>query len=773
MALKAPFSVEATNTGEIRRLRVVVRGAVQGVGFRPFLYRLASELKLPGWARNSSEGVLAEVEGEPRILEIFLLRIESEKPPHSYITGIEPVYLDAAGFQDFSILPSDDSGVKTALVLPDIAVCPECIEEIFDPANRRYLYPFTNCTHCGPRYSIIAALPYDRPNTSMRVFQMCQRCRAEYENPADRRFHAQPNACPQCGPQLELWDGGGSLIAEKRDALLSAADAVKAGKIVAVKGLGGFHLVADAGNDEAVSELRLRKAREEKPFALMYHSLEAVEEACEVSAMERRLLLSPECPIVLLKRKRGLRSTSGVAEAVAPGNPHLGIMLPYTPLHHILMRELGFPVAATSGNLSDEPICIDEREALERLGAVADLFLIHNRRILRGVDDSIVRVVLGRELTLRRARGYAPLPLKRRTGGADVLAVGGHLKNTIALAKGENVFLSQHLGDLETAAAYRGFRDAVDSFQILFDVKPEAAVCDLHPDYFSTGFAEKTGLETLKVQHHYAHILSCMAENEIEAPALGVAWDGTGYGLDGTIWGGEFLLVEGAFFRRAAHFRTFPLPGGDIAAREPRRSALGLLYEIFGEEVFRWQTLPTLKAFTALELKNLRRMLKGGINSPKTSSAGRLFDAAASILDVRHISGYEGSAAMEMEYLTDGADASDKYQYIIREGNSPWVIDWAPMFRMMIYDLLEDVPLSSISARFHFTLSEFIVDIALRAGLEKVALSGGCFQNKCLTELAVNRLMSEGFKPYWHQRVPPNDGGIALGQVAAVKHIKG
>jgi hydrogenase maturation protein HypF len=529
----------------MKRIKIKIQGAVQGVGFRPFIYRLAAELQLKGWVINSSQGVFIEAEGNLPELESFLVRIYKEKPPQAFIQSLEHSLLDPAGYRKFEIRQSEETGKKTALVLPDIATCPDCLREIFDPGDRRYYYPFTNCTNCGPRFSIIEALPYDRLNTTMKKFPMCERCRSEYENPADRRFHAQPNACPDCGPQLEFWDNAGNVIASRQDALLSSVQVIREGKIVAIKGLGGFHLMVDAANPEAVQRLRLRKRREEKPFALMFPSLEDIKQHCFVSNLEERLLLSAESPIVLLQRRQQSQirnPKSEIAEGVVPGNPYLGVLLPYTPLHYILMDELGFPVVATSGNISDEPICFEEHEALKRLGDIADFFMVHNRPIIRHVDDSIARIMAGRELIIRRARGYAPLPITLKNSLPPTLAVGAHLKNTVAMAVKNQVFISQHIGDLETEASYRAFREVIDSFSRLYETEPVSVVCDGHPDYLSTQYARERGLPLTTVQHHYAHILSCMAENELEPPVLGISWDGTGYGSDGTIWGGRHHL---------------------------------------------------------------------------------------------------------------------------------------------------------------------------------------------------------------------------------------
>ena len=617
------------NETDKARLKITVRGAVQGVGFRPFVYRLATELELTGWVLNSAQGVFIEAEGARDSLQRFLLRLEKEKPERATIQSLDSSFVEAIGYKEFEIRETEDHGAKTALILPDIATCADCLREILDPNDRRLGYPFTNCTNCGPRFSIIEALPYDRARTSMKKFTMCANCEREYRNPVDRRFHAQPNACPVCGPHLEFWDGAGRRDAQRNEALLAAAAMIREGNVVALKGLGGFQLIVDARNEEAVVRLRTRKHREEKPFALLFPSLEMAQSFCEISELEQRLLLSPEAPIVILRKivsslpqgEGGVRAPSRaslqgggehmaaphdphlqffshgeksenetrLADSIAPGNPNLAVMLPYTPLHHLLMRELNFPIVATSGNFCDEPICIDEEEALKRLRGIADFFLVHNRPIVRHVDDSIMRMMHGRELMLRRARGYAPLPIHVHTLKTSTLAVGAHLKNTVALSVGENVFVSQHIGDLETEQAYRAFKNAVADLPRLYEAKPEIIACDMHPEYLSTKFAHEHSKDRrlFPVQHHWAHIAACMAENEIEAPALGVAWDGTGFGPDGTIWGGEFLLAKDGAFERVAHLRQFRLPGGDAAIKEPRRTALGLLYEILGDDL--WQ----------------------------------------------------------------------------------------------------------------------------------------------------------------------------------------
>ncbi len=735
---------------------------------------------------NSSEGVFLEVEGEPPLLAAFLQRLEREKPAIARILSLEHWVLDPVGFTRFEIREST-GGAKTTLILPDLATCADCLRDIADPANRRYRYPFTNCTNCGPRFTIIESLPYDRPRTTMKKFVMCEECAAEYHDPANRRFHAQPNACSKCGPQVKLWNAAGATLASQNDAMLAAAQIIRDGGIVAVKGLGGFHLMVDARSEQAVLKLRQRKRREEKPFALMYPSLEAILDDCECSEIETRLLRSPESPIVLVRR----RSRCALPQAIAPGNPYLGVMVPYTPLHHILLGDLGFPVIATSGNLSEEPICTDQTDALERLHGIADCFLVHDRPILRHVDDSIVREMAGRELVLRRARGFAPLPVTLPEDAPVLMAVGGHQKNTIAAAVGRQVFISQHIGDLETAQSLSSFERVNAAFRQLYELKPAALACDLHPDYSSTQYAQGSGERVVAVQHHYAHALSCMAENELRPPVLAITWDGSGYGPDGTVWGGEVLRIVNGGYERFAHLRTFRLPGGEKAVKEPRRVALAILYEIFGEDAFSLD-LPPLRAFSPAEMRVLRAMLRGRVNSPVTSSAGRLFDAVASLVGIRQMCAFEGQAAMELEFAAGapsegaphlpafsrcgtvnptsaaqmwGTSAGDAaYPFEFRPGKPAMVLDWEPMIRSIIPGQ-ESPPI--VARKFHHTLACMMVAAARQAGERKVVLSGGCFQNRCLTETAIESLKNAGFQPYWHQRVPPNDGGLSLGQIAA------
>jgi hydrogenase maturation protein HypF len=779
------------------RLRVEIQGAVQGVGFRPFVYRLATQMNLAGWVINDTTGVFIEVEGPKDVLDQFLERLAADKPPLSIIQSLESSWLAPASYERFEIRHSDATGAKTALVLPDIATCPECLHEVLDPADRRYRYPFTNCTNCGPRFSIIEALPYDRPNTSMRRFTMCPLCMREYGDPLDRRFHAQPNACPVCGPRLTLYDCGlriadcglkdktdtqdsKSVTAQGADALSRAASALRAGRIIAVKGLGGFHLMVDARNGEALARLRERKPRHAKPFAVMARDLEQVMALCDVSDADAALLTSPESPIVLLQRRPG----APISDQVAPGNPNLGIMLPYTPLHHLLLRELDFPVVATSGNLADEPICTDEEEAMIRLGGIAEAFLVHDRPIVRHVDDSVAWMVEGQPRLLRRARGYAPLPVTLSEPVPTLLAVGAHLKNTVALSVGRQVFISQHIGDLETPEAVDAFERVIADFSRLYEAVPVAIAHDLHPDYLSTRWAKQNcGLpiadcecppertpairNLVGVQHHHAHLAACLADNGITGPALGVTWDGTGYGTDGTIWGGEFLLGDATQVTRVAHLRPFRLPGGDAAVHEPRRVALAMLWETYGgESALEMDDLAPVRALAPAERGLIGQMLRAGVNSPVTTSAGRLFDGVAALIDLHQRVSFEGQAAMALEFAVDKTETG-AYPFVIRGSDDlPLVLDWAPLLEALITDLRHGVGAHIMAARFHNGLADLILEVARRTDRSRVALTGGCFQNRLLTERTAGKLRSAGFQVLLHRQVPPNDGGISLGQIA-------
>jgi len=751
----------------IKAKKCLIRGTVQGVGFRPWVYRLALQYHLKGFVRNTSHGATIEIEGEDRDLQDFVRLIRSEPPAHCHFTKCHFTNIACQGFDQFLILPSLDENQHDALILPDIASCPDCIKETFDRNDRRYLYPFTNCTHCGPRYSIIKSLPYDRCNTSMDKFKMCKACQKEYDDPLDRRFHAQPNACPLCGPQITLWDDQGNAIASSRESLPATVDIIKRGGIVAIKGLGGFCLMADALNEDAVGLLRMRKARPHKPLALMMPSLEMTDQYCQLEPIEAELLSSSQAPIVLL-RKAPLSQTPKIARQAAPDNPYLGCMLPSMPLLHILLRMLNRPVVATSGNLSEEPICIDNAQALKRLKGIADFFLVHDRPIVRHVDDSIVQAVCNKTSILRRARGYAPLPFDIGKDCDGILATGAHQKNTVALGLGSSVIMSQHIGTLDNEVSCQAFEGTISSLKSIYDAPTTKVACDSHPDYASNRYAHAFKKNVLEVQHHHAHVASCMAEHGLSQEVLGVCWDGTGYGPDGTIWGGEFLVTNGRKFSRIAHLKLFALPGGELAVREPKRTALGLLFGLCKGNWQDFKDLPSVKAFNPKELLIIQQMITQKINSPLTSSMGRLFDGIASLTGLCHHISYEGQAAMALEYQVIDKFKLDPYYYeIIPEDYKLKIqsIDWSGIVRGIIDDIRAGENVGLISTRFHLTLVGMIVDIAYQANKPDVVLTGGCFQNKWLVENAVKRLKEEGFKPHWHSQVPTNDGGISLGQM--------
>ena len=748
-----------------KRRRIEITGSVQGVGFRPFVYRLAHQHRFVGWVINDAQGVTLEVQGALEELTRFTERLQGELPPAAVIDELRTAEIPTTEDRGFRILPSDAHGTPTATILADLATCEACRDEFRDPRDRRHNYSFTNCTQCGPRFSIILSLPYDRPRTTMRTFTMCPACQGEFRTPADRRFHAQPNACPRCGPQLRVFRRAGQAVAEGHEALRFAAAALLESRIVAVKGLGGFHLMLDARDATAVETLRSAKPRRDKPLALMVRDLDQAHRLCLLTPEDEHLLTSAEAPILLLPRQ----SDAQVAGGVAPGNPYLGIMLPYTPLHHLLLHELDFPLVATSGNLADEPICTDETEARERLSDIADLFLVHNRPIARHVDDSVAWNIEGESRLLRLGRGYAPRPIRLCQSIPTILAVGGQLKNAVALGSEHRAFISQHIGDLETPEALEAFERTITDFLDLYDTSPVAVAHDLHPDYASTRWARDQrderldGLPRIAVQHHHAHLASCLADNDCEEPALGIIWDGTGYGTDGAVWGGEFLKGDASGFERVAHLRPFRLPGGEAAIREPRRSALALLWETQGETALRQPGLPSIEAFRPTECDLLGNMLARDVNCPMTTSAGRLFDGVASLLGLAQRSSFEGQAAMALEFIAD-ENETESYP-IALESNGLFVLDWRPMIAALTTDIAAGVAPARVSARFHNGLIGAMVRIAERVGTPRVALSGGCFQNRRLVERAASRLRTAGFQPLLHRQVPPNDGGIALGQL--------
>lgn len=774
----------------IQRWTIVVRGVVQGVGFRPFVYNAARSRGLAGWVQNEADTVRIEVRGPVADLETFSESLRCDLPPQARIDAMEVTRSEAAGDgqPEFVIRPSAGEGKPRPTIPADLATCHACLAEILAPGERRHEYPFTNCTNCGPRWSIIVALPYDRPRTGMAGFRMCRECEAEYRDPADRRFHAQPIACPQCGPRLELLDADGRSKSVGPPSLDAAVRAVRTGQVVALKGLGGFQLLVDATDPQAVAMLRQRKRRPDKPLALMFSSLDEVRMRCEVGEEEARALASPQSPILLLRRRSDAGRMDDLAGEVAPGNPYLGVMLPYTPLHHLLMRRIARPVVCTSGNLSEEPMAVDTHDALARLGRIADVFLVHDRPIVRPVDDSVARLTPDGLQLLRRARGYAPMPIDLGFSGPTVLAVGGHLKNTVALALGAQVVVSQHVGDLDNVASLDLHERTIQDLVEFFRVVPEVVACDLHPDYGSTRCAERLASQwnvpLVRVQHHHAHVAACMAEHRLEGPVLGLSWDGTGYGTDGTVWGGEALECGGTkrgtglicaqrpsgrsgkldlspfSFRRVAHLRTFPLPGGDRAVREPRRCALGVLFEVFGPKAAEYAA----DWFSLKELEALVRMLGRPRLCPRTSSLGRLFDAVAALCGLPAVVSFEGQAAMALEFAADPT-CDEAYPLPLSDAD-PAIADWEPMLRAILADRQAGMPLARTSARFHNALAGLAATIARRWGGERVVLSGGCFQNVTLSDRVREQLQAAGLRVYSHRLVPPNDGGIALGQAA-------
>lgn len=732
-----------------RRIRLHLRGIVQGVGFRPFVFNLAQRLRVTGFVLNSSAGLIAEAEGEPNSIDLFLREITHNPPPLAWIQHTEVEDLPLAGEREFTIRHSVEHAGEFALISPDVATCPACAADFTDPANRRHGYAFTNCTNCGPRYTIVEDIPYDRLHTTMAKFRMCAACQAEYDNPGDRRFHAQPNACPVCGPRLS---------APVDDAIARLA----AGEVLAIKGLGGFHLACDARNAVAVEELRRRKRRSEKPFALMCRDLAAIELICEVSAPDRLALESPEHPIVILPR----RAECDVPEALAPANRTLGVMLPYTPLHHLLFR--GAPYEAlvmTSGNLSEEPIVTRNDEAAEHLAGIADWFLTHDRDIFMRTDDSVVRTFAGATRVLRRSRGYAPRTVSLDRDMPELLAVGGELKNAFCLTKGRHAILSQHIGDLENYETLVFFEETLANLKKLFRVEPRAVAHDLHPGYLSTKFAlAMEDVPKIGVQHHHAHIAACMAENGLEGDVIGVAFDGTGYGTDGRIWGGEFFTGGYAGFTRRAHFRYLPLAGGDAAIRKPWRAAMAYLIDTFGEG---WEDL--LRGVPDEKLRVVRQMIAGRVNTVDTSSCGRLFDAVAAILGLRREVTFEGQAAIELETAAHPSETKG-YDFAIQTTADVFQIDLRKTIEQIATAVRAREDASVIAARFHNTIADVVDSMCILllklTGINRVCLSGGTFQNVRLTGQLKELLTRSGFTVYLHRRIPPNDGGIALGQAA-------
>jgi hydrogenase maturation protein HypF len=771
--------VAQTGTARFRRARVRVAGTVQGVGFRPFVYRMAKELGLAGWVRNDARGVLIEVEGGEMAVASFLRELRTEAPPLAVVEGITATDIATEGGSDFTIRGSDSGGEVAAPVTPDSATCAECLAELEDPGDRRYRYPFVNCTNCGPRFTIVEGVPYDRPLTTMSGFAMCGGCQAEYEDPLDRRFHAQPNACPTCGPRARLLAASGeeAPLGDAVDAVAAAATALAAGRIVAVKGLGGYHLACRADDEEAVARLRSRKHREDKPFAVMVATAAAARALADLGAVEARLLSSHERPIVLARRKAATRLASGVA----PGFREIGLMVAYTPLHHLLLAGCGGPLVMTSGNVSDEPIAYRDEEALGRLASITDLFLVNDRPIQTRTDDSVVRAVaVGRReapLMLRRSRGFVPAALELPVAAPrPILACGAEQKNTFCLARDGRAWVGHHIGDLENYATLRSFREGIDHFMRLFAVAPELCAYDLHPEYLSSKYAlERAGVDLIGVQHHHAHLAACLAEHGERGPAVGLIYDGTGFGLDGTVWGGEILVGGLEGFERAGHLLAVPLPGGAAAIREPWRMACAWLRAAAGPG----PALPRALAVTVeqRDWRNCETLIDGGLASPTTTSMGRLFDAVGVMCGAPARVSYEGQAAIALEAMAEpGERGRYELPLISSDGDRPALLDPRPMVSAVAADLGAGIAPALVAARFHNTVGAASVsaaaETAATAGLESVALSGGVFQNRRLLEQVCKGLETVGLRVLVPERLPPNDGGISYGQaaIAAARH---
>ena len=744
--------------------RIIVKGIVQGVGFRPFVYRLAQQYGLTGTVGNNAHGVEIVAEGDHPIIQSFIRSLTHSPPPLALIDKLETFDIPYRGFRDFVIQPSNGSEDRFTLISPDVTVCSDCLNELFDPDDRRYRYPFINCTNCGPRFTIIEDIPYDRPNTTMSVFPMCPDCEREYHDPANRRFHAQPNACPVCGPRVTLLNNNRKPV-NPVDAIRHTAELLKAGNIVAVKGLGGYHLACNATNGEAVATLRERKRRIEKPFAVMIPDIDWLERICIPAQEEFSFIQSINHPIVLIRR----HENSPVSRNIAPGNEYIGVMLPYTPLHKVLLHDAGIPLVMTSGNISEEPIAYKDDDAFGRLGNIADYFLVHNREIHMRCDDSVGAVLNNRQTMLRRSRGYVPYPVKLNVHTRKpILATGGHLKNTFCILKNDFAFLSHHIGDLENYETLRSFTEGIEHFKRLFYVEPEILAYDMHPEYLSTKYALESDIPVkIPVQHHHAHIVSCMVENDITGDVIGVSFDGTGYGTDGTIWGGEFMTATSGEFTRIAHLDHIPLPGGEQAIKEPWRIGLALLRETFGIDYKNidipfTRTLPEKSAFPVID-----KMIGRKLNTPVTSAAGRLFDGIAAICGIRENINYEAQAAIEFQMLAD-TETTEHYDYDIDTSVTPWKIRWQGLVKNISADLICNVGVPEISGKFHNTVAMIINDITQKikkeTGLQKVVLSGGVFQNSLLLEKTVAELTKNNLTVYTHSRVPPNDGGLSLGQ---------
>jgi len=753
----------------IKRVRYLFTGIVQGVGFRPFIYRLAVRHGLTGFVQNRPDGVLVQVEGTPPAIDSFFSSVGKELPPMANITGVESSEIKIAGDAGFQIIVSDQEGQGNVHITPDSAVCADCLKELFDPTGRRFHYPFINCTNCGPRLTIINDIPYDRVHTSMNCFNLCPQCRSEYEDPANRRFHAEPNACPVCGPQLELRDAYGKIIACD-NSVERAIELIAAGEVLAIKGLGGFHLCVDATSDEAVKKLRSRKYREEKPLAIMVRDLEQVALFAEVNDEEKTLLSSVQRPIVLLKKKKNIL----ISNLVAPSVPNLGIMLPYTPLHYLILENKFPALIMTSANQVDEPICISNREAQSRLKGIAYYFLVHNRDILVRCDDSIAFVTGGKSQLMRRSRGYSPRPLILKESFPAVLALGPQLKTTQCILKDNFAFLSPHIGDMETPQARDFFHESLALMKRITQSDPQILACDYHPAYYSTKVAQELkAARIVKVQHHHAHIVSCLAENQINGDVIGLAMDGTGFGLDGNAWGGEFLIANATQFQRFGHLQYFVLPGGEKAIHEPWRIGLSLLRQVYGKS---WPEIASRLNFAPdqTDFVLLDKIMETRLNSPLSSGLGRLFDGVAAIMGLRRSVSFEGQAAMELEAKAELTGEVLPFE-ILHNPDDSYILDVSAVIRAIVENIFSGKSVEETASSFHATLTATFaamsVEMRKLTGINRVALSGGCFQNRILLEETMTELKKKNFEVYFHSQVPANDGGVSLGQAVIAGSI--
>jgi len=744
----------------MKHLHIQLNGFLQGVGFRPFVYRLAHQYQQKGWVANTSSGISLHIEGASGLQQKFLAKLENNLPPFAQIKSLTTEVLPLETPPHFTIKPSQFDGQASLFVLPDIATCPECVAELFNPASRYYQYPLISCCQCGPRYSIMQQQPYDRARTTMADFPQCAACQQDFSNSEDRRFHAQTIACSECGPALQWLDAQGQELATKELALASCIEQLQAGKIVAVKGIGGYQLLVNAQDEVAVARLRRKKMRPAKPFALLAGDLAMVKSLCIVNEQEQQALQSAMAPIVLLKKHASITQY----QMVAPSSHLLAIMLPSSGLQHLIMRAFGQPLIATSANRPSEPICIADQQALEDLSGIADYYLMHDRMILRALDDSIVRVIANKPRVLRRARGYAPLPIPL-TIDSNMLALGGHLKSSWALSYQGYVLLSQYLGDMHSLANQEHFRQSLIDAQCFYKISAKRLIHDQHPDYFTSHYAAQSTLPRMAVQHHHAHAFSCMAEHQLKPPALAITWDGTGLGTDNSSWGGEFFLIKSQSITRFAHIKPLLLMGGDKANKEPRRVAIAILYQLFGEQ---WQVearhLACVQAFTDNGLQVLSVALKNKLNTPKSSSMGRLFDAVASLLNLCQINEYEGQAASCLEAAAASLSSTTETYACSFISGQPIIIDWQEMFQQILTDL-SVLSAELIAAKFHNTLADIVLRIAQQAGEKQIVLSGGCFQNATLTEKVHQVLECAGFQVYSHEQTPSNDAGLALGQL--------